>query len=152
MCWWWASAGECLRPVKRDREKSVSLCLCLCSLSVCVCVCVCGSAWMRTMCLAVERWLIRALRQWPLCAQGITRTHRRPILHLPVVGRSTAGRHPHQQSRGCRPACNQSVHPIQCHVMCVERLALAQHDISSAPSFNLSSSSPPAVILFKNVF
>eukprot|EP01046_Picozoa_sp_COSAG06_P125821 COSAG06_NODE_74215_length_145_cov_1359.043478_1_plen_24_part_01 len=21
MCWWWASVGECLLPVKRDRER-----------------------------------------------------------------------------------------------------------------------------------
>eukprot|EP01046_Picozoa_sp_COSAG06_P074888 COSAG06_NODE_23128_length_701_cov_116.255814_1_plen_159_part_01 len=100
------------RETERDTERvSLFLVLALFSLfSLCVCVCVFGSAWMRSACLAVERWLIRALRQWPLCAQTFTGTHRRPILHLPVVGRSSSrGRHPHQQSRGCRPACNQPI-------------------------------------------
>eukprot|EP01046_Picozoa_sp_COSAG06_P051351 COSAG06_NODE_8357_length_2191_cov_36.212888_2_plen_81_part_00 len=44
-----------------ERESvSLSLSLSLFSLSLCVCVCVFGSAWMRTMCLAVERWLTLA--------------------------------------------------------------------------------------------
>eukprot|EP01046_Picozoa_sp_COSAG06_P090136 COSAG06_NODE_36482_length_446_cov_13.904899_1_plen_88_part_01 len=57
LCWWWASAGECLRPVRRDRERervTVSVSVSVLSFSVRVCVCVFGSAWMRTMCLAVE--------------------------------------------------------------------------------------------------
>eukprot|EP01046_Picozoa_sp_COSAG06_P120562 COSAG06_NODE_67949_length_246_cov_31.408163_2_plen_58_part_01 len=51
-----------MRPVKRDREERacLSVCLSLFSLALCVCVCVFGSAWMRTMCLAVERWLTLA--------------------------------------------------------------------------------------------
>eukprot|EP01046_Picozoa_sp_COSAG06_P073796 COSAG06_NODE_22245_length_729_cov_13.374603_1_plen_194_part_10 len=129
----------------------MSLCLCLCSLSVSVClrVCVCvfGSAWMRTMCLAVERWLTCALRHWPSCAQ-ITRTHLRPILHLPAVGRSsTLGRHLRQQSRGCR-----AVPPINASNTCLSSEAFARGDISPAQSFNLSSSSPPDVMAQRNAF
>eukprot|EP01046_Picozoa_sp_COSAG06_P124087 COSAG06_NODE_72128_length_175_cov_15.697368_1_plen_53_part_01 len=45
---------------ERQRAKSVSLSLSSFSFSLCVCVCVFGSAWMRTVCLAVERWLTLA--------------------------------------------------------------------------------------------
>jgi hypothetical protein len=42
-------------------RESVSLCHCLSlSLSLCLRVCVFGSAWMCTVCLAVERWLTLA--------------------------------------------------------------------------------------------
>eukprot|EP01046_Picozoa_sp_COSAG06_P106322 COSAG06_NODE_52593_length_304_cov_49.609756_2_plen_58_part_01 len=45
---------------ERQREERVSVSVSVSVLSLCVCVCVFGSAWMCTMCLAVERWLTLA--------------------------------------------------------------------------------------------
>eukprot|EP01046_Picozoa_sp_COSAG06_P110111 COSAG06_NODE_56621_length_283_cov_14.635870_2_plen_59_part_01 len=42
---------------QREERVSVSVSVSVLSLSVCLRVCAFGSAWMRTMCLAVERWL-----------------------------------------------------------------------------------------------
>ena len=71
MCWWWVSAGECLRPVKRDREEraclSVSVSVSVLSLCVCVCVCV----WICVDVYGVLGSGAMADPCWPACALGV---------------------------------------------------------------------------------